>query len=78
MGKACDCLWTSLGYWNRYVDRLNVKIKWVSILFVGKVATTEQAEEVHNNIRQWLATEVSTRASNSIRIIYGGIYRIES
>ena len=38
----------------------------------GKVATTEQAQEVHAAIREWLAKEVSQTASDNTRIIYGG------
>jgi len=38
----------------------------------GKVATTEQAQEVHAAIREWLAKSVSPEAAESTRIIYGG------
>ena len=38
----------------------------------GKVATTEQAQEVHAAIRQWLSKEVSPQASEQTRILYGG------
>lgn len=38
----------------------------------GKVASTEQAEEVHAAIRQWLKKEVSEKAAEETRIIYGG------
>ena len=38
----------------------------------GKVATTEQVQEVHAAIRKWLAEEVSTAAADETRIIYGG------
>ena len=38
----------------------------------GKVATTEQAQEVHAAIREWLAKAVSSQAAESTRIIYGG------
>ncbi|OCF37779.1 triose-phosphate isomerase [Kwoniella heveanensis CBS 569] len=38
----------------------------------GKVATKEQAQEVHANIRQWLAKRVSQSVADSTRIIYGG------
>ena len=37
----------------------------------GKVATTEQAQEVHAAIRSWLG-KISSEAANSTRIIYGG------
>ncbi|KAL9002456.1 MAG: hypothetical protein Q9188_004606 [Gyalolechia gomerana] len=38
----------------------------------GKVATTEQAQEVHAEIRKWLSSTISPDASDKTRIIYGG------
>ncbi|KAE8139889.1 triosephosphate isomerase [Aspergillus pseudotamarii] len=38
----------------------------------GKVATTQQAQEVHAAIRKWLAEAISPEASENTRIIYGG------
>lgn len=38
----------------------------------GKVATPEQAQEVHAAIRKWLADEVSEEVSKATRIQYGG------
>ena len=38
----------------------------------GKVATVEQAQEVHADIRQYLAKKVSQSVADSTRIIYGG------
>ena len=38
----------------------------------GKVASKEQAQEVHAAIRKWLADEVSEEAAENTRIIYGG------
>ncbi|ORY15334.1 Triosephosphate isomerase [Clohesyomyces aquaticus] len=38
----------------------------------GKVATTEQAQEVHAAIREWLKKEVSPEAAENTRILYGG------
>ncbi|KXL46612.1 hypothetical protein M433DRAFT_153552 [Acidomyces richmondensis BFW] len=38
----------------------------------GKVATTEQAQEVHRAIREWLGKEIGTKAAEETRIIYGG------
>jgi len=38
----------------------------------GKVATTEQAQEVHKAVREWVAKEVEKEASEKVRIIYGG------
>ncbi|PRW33625.1 Triosephosphate cytosolic [Chlorella sorokiniana] len=38
----------------------------------GKVATPEQAQEVHDEVRKWLAANVSPKAAAATRIIYGG------
>ncbi|CAI7582073.1 unnamed protein product [Penicillium pancosmium] len=38
----------------------------------GKVATTEQAQQVHAEIRKWLGATVSKEAQDTVRIIYGG------
>ncbi|KAK7737802.1 triosephosphate isomerase [Cytospora paraplurivora] len=38
----------------------------------GKVATTEQAQEVHAAIRKWLRENVDEKAANETRILYGG------
>ncbi|KAJ5832477.1 hypothetical protein N7474_000788 [Penicillium riverlandense] len=38
----------------------------------GKVATTEQAQEVHAAIRKWLGDAISAQAADSVRVIYGG------
>merc|ERR1712059_159357 len=41
----------------------------------GKVATTEQAQEVHKAIREWLASDVSKEAAEKTSILYGGSVR---
>ena len=38
----------------------------------GKTATSEQAQEVHANIRAWLAKTVSASVAEATRIVYGG------
>lgn len=38
----------------------------------GKTATPEQAQEVHEKLRAWLAERVSKEVAASVRIIYGG------
>ena len=38
----------------------------------GKVATPEQAQEVHKGIRSWMAEKVSVDVANAVRIQYGG------
>lgn len=38
----------------------------------GKVATPQQAQEVHDMLRQWLAKNVGAEVAATTRIIYGG------
>lgn len=38
----------------------------------GKVASPEQAQEVHAWLREWLKESVNATVSSSVRIIYGG------
>eukprot|EP01004_Peranema_trichophorum_P001265 NODE_1149_length_2099_cov_44.207490_g969_i0.p1 GENE.NODE_1149_length_2099_cov_44.207490_g969_i0~~NODE_1149_length_2099_cov_44.207490_g969_i0.p1 ORF type:complete len:451 (+),score=98.57 NODE_1149_length_2099_cov_44.207490_g969_i0:214-1566(+) len=38
----------------------------------GATATPEQAQEVHQAIRSWIAQYVSTQVASTVRIIYGG------
>nr|CAB3267181.1 triosephosphate isomerase B-like [Phallusia mammillata] len=38
----------------------------------GKTATPDQAQEVHDKIRKWLAKNVSDEVAATTRIIYGG------
>ena len=38
----------------------------------GVVATPEQAQEAHANVRAWLRTNVSAEAADQTRILYGG------
>ncbi|KAF8603609.1 triosephosphate isomerase [Ceratobasidium sp. AG-I] len=38
----------------------------------GKVATCQQAQDVHKDIRAWVSNNVSKETAEAIRIIYGG------
>ena len=38
----------------------------------GKVATPEQAQETHLEIREWLAKNISNEVAGKTRILYGG------
>lgn len=44
----------------------------------GKVATPEQAQEVHQDIRKWIAENVSEDVALKLRIQYGGSVKGES
>jgi len=38
----------------------------------GKTATPEQAQEVHGQIRKWLAGQFDAKTAETVRILYGG------
>jgi len=39
----------------------------------GKTATPQQAQDMHQKIRDWLHHNVSSHVSNTTRVVYGGI-----
>ncbi|KAI9840757.1 MAG: triosephosphate isomerase [Sclerophora amabilis] len=74
-GKTIDVVTAQLkAVSERVQDWSKIVIAYEPIWAIGtgKVASTEQAQEVHAAIRQWLATTVSQDASDNTRIIYGG------
>lgn len=38
----------------------------------GKVASAEQAQEAHKDIREWLEAKIGAAASSACRVVYGG------
>jgi len=55
-------------------DWSNIVIAYEPIWAIGtgKVATTEQAQEAHAAIREWLQKEVGDKVADETRILYGG------
>lgn len=53
-------------------SRIVIAYEPIWAIGTGKVATTQQAQEVHAAIRQWLAKEVSQQVADDTRILYGG------
>ncbi|KAL0089355.1 triosephosphate isomerase [Phycomyces blakesleeanus] len=55
-------------------DWTNVVVAYEPVWAIGtgKVATPDQAQEVHATLRKWLADNVSESVAESTRIIYGG------
>ncbi|MBW0490941.1 hypothetical protein O181_030656 [Austropuccinia psidii MF-1] len=53
-------------------DRVVVAYEPVWAIGTGKVATPQQAQEVHKAIREWFKVNVNVEVSDTIRIIYGG------
>merc|ERR1712003_418998 len=54
--------------WSRVV----IAYEPVWAIGTGKVATPDQAQEVHNEVRKWLEVNVSKEVAGSTRILYGG------
>ncbi|CAL5870840.1 uncharacterized protein PFLUO_LOCUS5081 [Penicillium psychrofluorescens] len=53
-------------------DKVVIAYEPVWAIGTGKVATTEQAQDVHAAIRKWLGDAISAQAADSVRVIYGG------
>ena len=53
-------------------SRIVIAYEPVWAIGTGKVATPEQAQEVHASIRAWLSSEVSPAVAHATRIQYGG------
>ena len=56
-------------------DNVVVAYEPVWAIGTGKVATPQQAQEVHVAVRDWLRKNVSEEVASKTRIIYGGILR---
>mmetsp|Transcript_27407 Transcript_27407/g.43513 ORF Transcript_27407/g.43513 Transcript_27407/m.43513 type:complete len:110 (-) Transcript_27407:181-510(-) len=53
-------------------DKVVIAYEPVWAIGTGKVATPEQAQEVHDAVRNWMARNVGPEVANQIRILYGG------
>lgn len=58
----------------RITDWENVVIAYEPVWAIGtgKTATPDQAQEVHDQIREWLKKNISADAASNTRILYGG------
>lgn len=68
--KQLDALKAKIGTddWSKIV----VAYEPIWAIGTGKVATTEQAQDVHAAIRKWLKDGVSAKAADETRVLYGG------
>ncbi|KAJ4423987.1 triosephosphate isomerase [Gnomoniopsis sp. IMI 355080] len=68
--KQLDALKAKIGTsdWSKIV----IAYEPIWAIGTGKVATTEQAQEVHAAIRKWLKEAVNDKAADDTRILYGG------
>lgn len=53
-------------------DNIVIAYEPVWAIGTGKVATPQQAQEVHATLRDWLKKNVSEEVASKTRIIYGG------
>lgn len=53
-------------------DDIVIAYEPVWAIGTGKVATPEQAQEVHVAVRDWLSKNVTAEVASKTRIIYGG------
>ncbi|XP_073313002.1 triosephosphate isomerase, chloroplastic-like [Primulina huaijiensis] len=53
-------------------DKIVIAYEPVWAIGTGKVATPDQAQEVHVAVRDWLSKNVSAQVASKTRIIYGG------
>lgn len=68
INKQLAALKSKISDWSRIV----IAYEPIWAIGTGKVATIEQAQEVHAAIREWLKKEVSQKVSDETRILYGG------
>jgi len=74
-GKTVDVVERQLAAVSAKIgDWKNVVIAYEPIWAIGtgKVATTQQAQDVHAAIRKWLKANVSDKVAEETRILYGG------
>lgn len=56
----------------QFFNKIVIAYEPIWAIGTGKVASSEQAQEVHAAIRSWLKKEVSEKVAETTRIIYGG------
>ena len=59
------------------IERVVIAYEPVWAIGTGKVATPEQAEEVHADLRRLLAERYNERSAGKVRILYGGSVKAE-
>uniref|UniRef100_A0A453LFT3 Triosephosphate isomerase, chloroplastic n=1 Tax=Aegilops tauschii subsp. strangulata TaxID=200361 RepID=A0A453LFT3_AEGTS len=75
-GKTFDvCFKQMKAFADNITDWKNVVIAYEPVWAIGtgKVASPEQAQEVHAAVRDWLKTNVSADVASTVRIIYGEV-----
>jgi triosephosphate isomerase len=62
---------------NAQYDRVVIAYEPVWAIGTGKVATPQQAQEVHEHLRKFIEKNSNADVAKKIRIIYGGMIVIE-
>jgi triosephosphate isomerase len=73
--KTMDVVLAQLGAVAKEIkdwSKIVVAYEPVWAIGTGKVATTEQAQEVHAGIRKWIKEALGEETAEKTRIIYGG------
>ncbi|KAK1971859.1 triosephosphate isomerase [Colletotrichum sublineola] len=68
VSKQLAALKAAISDWSKIV----IAYEPIWAIGTGKVATNDQAQEVHAAIRAWLKKEVSDKVAEETRILYGG------
>ena len=55
-----------------FLTHISIAYEPVWAIGTGQTATAQQAQEVHEHIRQWLAEKVGKEVGAGVRVIYGG------
>ncbi|KAH8668379.1 Triosephosphate isomerase [Xylariales sp. PMI_506] len=74
-GKTLEVIAAQLAALKKEISdwsRIVIAYEPIWAIGTGKVATNQQAQEVHANIRDWLKTNVSEKVADETRILYGG------
>ncbi|KAL5014062.1 hypothetical protein ScPMuIL_008332 [Solemya velum] len=66
--KQMESIIANVSDWSKVV----IAYEPVWAIGTGKVATPDQAQEVHDQLRKWMAQKVSADVASKVRIIYGG------
>lgn len=53
-------------------DNVVIAYEPVWAIGTGKTATPQQAQEVHEKLREWICKSVNPTVAETVRIIYGG------
>jgi triosephosphate isomerase len=74
-GKTLEVIASQLAALKKHIgdwSKIVIAYEPIWAIGTGKVASTEQAQEVHASIRDWLKKEVSAKVADETRILYGG------